>query len=474
MTITKFTKFFRMNKPLKYADLHVHLTLKPFLNTTNNNYSSIWKYTKTSYLARSGKARTNMQNIIDGRVKVIFPSLGYIEKGWQVIHNPGFKVPAIFRNVGDLIIFLLNVNMANIDNYFDLLIREMNYLMQQRRPPMDVSPKYKSYELVFPLNESDFDEAMEDNNKIIALPSIEGAHALISGILSTERFNIDVDQVLQNVVSLKNHALRPLFITFTHHFYNGLAGHAHSIYKFERVLDQQFGMGNPISPEGWRVIRCLLGLDDACGSWPILVDTKHFSLAARRQYYDFVSRELDYSIPIINSHAAYSGSLTIENVVYNYYPFSHYQTNISAEEVYHIWRSKGLVGINFDQKVLWSDLDIPDVNKIMENIVSMVQGAIEYARLNGLPMPDETIWDVFCIGSDFDGFINPLDDYTSPLDFEKLEGDLLSALKNSNQFKNLSINLHNAKNISEAVVVQKFMHENVEQFVRRYFSSLAL
>lgn len=456
-----------MNKQLKYADLHMHLTLKPFLNTTNDNYSSIWKYTKTSYVARSGKARTNVQNLIDGQVKIIFPSLGYIEKGWQVLGSMRFKIPAIFRNVGDLAIFLMNVNFARIDNFFDLLIEELDYLRKQHRPPIDIAPEYKGYEIVFPHNKHDFTAALNNHSKIIALPSVEGAHALISGTLSYEKYNLDVDQVLQNVTTLKNHALRPLFITFAHHFYNGLAGHAHSIYVFERLLDQHFGLGNPISPDGWRVIRCLLGLDGSCGAWPVLIDTKHFSLAARRQYYDFVSHDLDYSVPIINSHAAYSGSLTIENVIYPHLPFAHNQTNISAEEVYHIWRSKGLVGINFDQKVLWSKPKISDVNIIRENIISMVQGAIEYATLNSLPVPDETIWDIFCVGSDFDGFIDPVDSYPSPRYFPQLEKDLLQAFEQSQQLKHLSVKMPADQ------IVRKFMTDNIVQFLHNYFDSLS-
>ncbi len=456
-----------MNKQLRYADLHIHLTLKPFLNTTNNNYSSIWKYTRTSFIARSGKARTNVKNLIDGRVKIIFPSLGYIEKGWQVLGSLRFKIPAIFRNVGDLAIFLMNVNFARIDNFFDLLIEEFDYLQQQHRPPIDIEPEYKNYEIVFPHNKHDFTAALNNNSKIIALPSVEGAHALISGTLSYEKYNLDVEQIVQNVKALKNHALRPVFITFTHHFYNGLAGHAHGIYMFEKILDQRFGLGNPISPDGWRVIKCLLGLDESCGSWPVLIDTKHFSLAARRQYYDFVSQELDYTVPIINSHAAYSGSQTIENVIYHHPPFAHNQTNISAEEVYHIWRSKGLVGINFDQNLLWAGAEICDVNKIMENIISMVQGAIDYARGRHLPEPDETIWDVFCVGSDFDGFIDPVDSYPSPLYFQQLEQDLLEAFDQSQLLKQLSVK------ISADQVVKKFMTENIVQFLHNYYDSLS-
>ncbi len=455
-----------MDRQLKYADLHLHLTLKPFLNTTNNNYSSIWKYSRTSYIARSGKARTSMDNLIQGGVKIIFPALGYIEQGWQMIDTPRFKIPAIFRNVGDLMIFLMNVNFAQIDDFFSLLIREMDYLLQQARPPMDVSQDLRQYEIVFPHSLSEYEAALNDKNKIISLPSIEGAHALISGTVSYEKFNVDTDRVVDNVKKIKRHKARPVFMTFSHHFFNGLAGHAHSLYKFTRILDQHFGLGNPISPAGWRVIRCLLGLEQGCDNWPVLIDTKHFSLAARREYFDFIAKEMNYSIPVINSHAAYSGSLTIENVIYPNPPFSYNQTNISAEEVYHIWRSKGLIGINFDQDILWNGPGIKDISKIVENIVSMVQGAIQFAQVSKLPLPDETIWDVFCLGTDFDGFIDPLDSYPSPLFFPRLEQDMLQALDQNNQLRMLDISIPSQQ------IVERFMHGNVESFVRRYFSNL--
>ncbi len=456
-----------MAKLLKYGDLHNHLTLKPFLNTTNNNYSSIWEFTWTTYVARSGKARTNVQNLINGQVKIIFPAMGYIEKGWQVLHSLRFKIPAIFRNVGDLFIFLLDTNFAQINDFYNLLVKEMDYLYNQRRPPIDIPAQFRNYELTFPHNGQEFELVMEDDSKIIALPSIEGAHALISGTLSYDKFNLDVARIIDNIKQIKQHPVRPVFITFTHHFFNGLAGHAHSIYELTKILDQSFGLGNPIGTDGWRVIRCLLGLDASCGQWPILIDTKHFSLAARRQYYDFVSKEMDYSLPIINSHAAYSGSQTIENVIYSYPPFSHNQTNISAEEVYHIWRSKGLIGINFDQNVLWAGPKVPDAHKIMENIVSMVQGSLDYAHTTGQQMPDETIWDIFSIGTDFDGFIDPVDSYPSPLSFAALEKDLLQVFSQSQQFRNLPVK------ISTELFVRKFMQDNIVQFARRYFDMLS-
>ena len=454
------------HRKIKYADIHAHLTLKPFLNTTNNNPSSIWKFAKTSFWGRSGKARTNMENIIKGRVKTIFVALGYIEKGWQVVNSYRFKLLNLFRNTSNLLLFLMNVNTVKIDNYFSLLLQEMDFLIRQAKPPLDVDQELKKYQLFFPHTLQDYEQALKDNSKVIVIPTIEGANNLINGTVSYQKPYIGIEQIKQNVKQIKKHVLRPIFITFTHHFYNGLAGHARSLYKISKFIDQEFGLGNPISKDGWKIIQCLLGLDSTCGSWRILIDTKHFSLAARREYYDFISKDLNYSIPVINSHAAYSGNLMIEQVIYPSALFSTNQTNISAEEVYHIWRSKGLLGINFDEKLLWTGPKISDASIIRENIIAMVQGAIDFAKKEKLVEPDESIWDIFCIGTDFDGFINPLDSYTSPLNFSQLEQDLIDSFSVSKQLAFLPIKIDIDK------IVIKFMYENVNNFLKRYFSAI--
>ncbi len=451
-----------MNNGLKYADLHVHTTLKPFLNHINGNYGNIWTFSKTNFFWRSGKARTSVSQMIDGGVKIFFPALGAIESGWQVFKQKG-RLPHLFRNYGDLFTFILNINFARITDNFALLVQEADFLKSQDRPPINIDQQYHKYRIVFPHSKSEFSAAMNRPTDIIAFPTVEGAHALLSGTVSHEEYNIDTQQIISNIKALKQHALRPLFITFSHHFFNSLAGHAHSIYGLaSKVLDQSFGLGNPIGPDGWIIIRCLLGLEDQCQQWPILIDTKHFSLAARRQYFDFIAHEKNYSIPVINSHAAYSGSLTIENVIYNNPPFSHNQTNISGEEVYHIWRSRGLIGINMDEKVLWQGEKIPLIRIIAENIMGMVRGAVEFASKYNLPEVDQTIWDIFCIGSDYDGFIDPLDSYPSPLTMPQLEKDLHQEFAYNPQYNKLHLRI-NAQELT-----QKIMYKNINDFLLRW------
>src|SRR5690606_14645084 len=94
------------------------------------------------------------------------------------------------------------------------------------------------------------------NGDIAMILTIEGAHALGSD-------QEDVDTLLARVREIKAWAHPLLFITFSHHFYNYLAGHAHSFPNAAHVvLNQASGMNSGFTDAGWKVIRALLSLDE--------------------------------------------------------------------------------------------------------------------------------------------------------------------------------------------------------------------
>jgi len=113
------------------------------------------------------------------------------------------------------------------------------------------------------------------------------------------------------------------FITLSHHFNNYLFGHAHSIPDDAGgILDQSDGMNSGITPNGREILRLLLSVDDHLEFSPaklgrrILIDIKHLSALARKEYYhDFLKPLMAKGdiIPVIASHVAYSGRVSLDD-----------------------------------------------------------------------------------------------------------------------------------------------------------------
>ena len=121
------------------------------------------------------------------------------------------------------------------------------------------------------------------DNGIAFLLSIEGAHALGSD-------TVDEATLLQRIDEVRAWNPPVFFITFAHHFNNGLCGHAHSLPAAASLLtDQSLNMDKGFSDMGWRAIRHMLALDADNNRLPntrrIFIDTKHMSACARKEYY---------------------------------------------------------------------------------------------------------------------------------------------------------------------------------------------
>lgn len=60
---------------------------------------------------------------------------------------------------------------------------------------------------------------------------------------SPENIKADPVEVKANARALKDHAHKPWFVTFAHHFYNELCGHAESLKGFIALkCDQSIGI----------------------------------------------------------------------------------------------------------------------------------------------------------------------------------------------------------------------------------------
>jgi microsomal dipeptidase-like Zn-dependent dipeptidase len=85
-------------------------------------------------------------------------------------------------------------------------------------------------------------------------------------------------------------------------------------------------------------------------------------------------------------------------------------------------------------------------------------------RSKGAELPSyEGLTDLFCLGTDFDGFIDPLNSYPTVMKFEQLGEDLIKVINTDPDSRRLMRNMK-AENF-----VEKFCFSNAYNFVLKNF-----
>lgn len=273
--------------------------------------------------------------------------------------------------------------------------------------------------------------------------TIEGAHALGSD-------QDDVGVILKRVREIKVWEHPLLFITFSHHFYNFLCGHAHSFPgAANMVLDQRAGLNSGFIDDGWKVIRAMLGLNDNNDPDPalgrrILIDVKHMSARGRAEFYNTIIRpcmQKGIIIPVIASHCGYSGIKSLNDLDRNASDesddtiidkkFYGWNINLCQEDLEMVLLTGGLVGLSFDQRIMGvhgkkemnGNKDINNISCLWNNLKAYLDAVIDS---DNIPFEKKkAVWDILSIGTDFEGYIDPVDDYPTALRFGFFQRDLL-------------------------------------------------
>ncbi|MBE98619.1 hypothetical protein [Flavobacterium coralii] len=334
-------------------DLHVHSTLKPYGNSfygtdirSSTESSCLWfvDYRDRRDVVVEGLfgicryRQSDFRTLTDAQVKIAFVSLYPIEKQFFYIRNKKLKplevIIAEFASMfGKKRIHFIRDSKYN---YFNDLCNEYTYLCALNR----VLTEFRKYELL-----KDFNHLKSDAN-LIVIPSIEGCHAFCDGGDPTDEKQWG--RMEENVATVKSWESPPLFVTFAHHFYNGLCTHARSLFDMSgKLLDQEYGMRDkgftpidkeePINERGHKMISLLLS---RANGRRILIDVKHMSLEARKEYYKKIETEYTDDIPpVVCSHGA---------VAYNNEEINmHLDTDVRI-----IYKTKGIIGIEMDQRIL--------------------------------------------------------------------------------------------------------------------------
>jgi microsomal dipeptidase-like Zn-dependent dipeptidase len=363
--------------------------------------------------------------------------------------------------------------------------------------------------------DSDLNPHPTESNLIIVVLTLEGMHALGSGQFNTVPAG-DADELsllnditnpwtanLLNKLKTNLTALKklnggkhsPFFATFSHHYWNQLCGHSMSLAGFmHKAFNQELGINVGMTKVGEEVVRLML--DKTIGR-RILLDIKHMSIEGRKWYYHFLKTEYPTeNIPIIASHMGMNGNVAmIENdkchqvmdVKYNNESetFNNWDINLSDDEILTIHNSRGVIGLNFDQRILSGKKMVEFLSGISKRLVrqGVASDDILYRSVWAEPILNNWLhiittinkaypqnenektkaWELVCIGSDFDGMVNALDAFCNSGDFKQLKFILVEKMKLRQGYDPIL----QGRNIEQ--LVDGFLSKNALKFLQRNF-----
>lgn len=468
------------------ADIHAHPNLKPFGQSFSNRFfnrkkKSIWYYNPPrSYkklLERLGLAAYRQSDLTScgkGQCFIVGVSLYPPEVSF-------FKNRLGDSNIAEGIENLITlfskkriqyIQSSGYDYFFDL--HEQYDFMKSFHNTYSKNGRYKT---ILAKNARDIEAAINSNEPVIAMfLNVEGAHSFgIGKPPITPLTQQQETDVLNNVEMVKNWEHKPLFVTFAHHFYNQAAGHAKSLpFVADLLARQQLGMNTGITQLGKKIIAKLL---DNTNGKRILIDIKHFSTLARKEFYEILDHDYpNEDIPILFSHGGVCGHHSFDELL-SEYPntiFNNWDINIFDNEIERIVQSNGLIGLNFDQRVMSSGSFRKNIRR--QNFLKplstrkynwsmVIWNHIKYLAKK-LDEKGLKAWDHICIGSDYDGIINPINYFLSEESMPSFKNYLLKHVSN---FMNDRPGLNNPNLLPPEIIVNKIMGENAFEFLKRYY-----
>ncbi|MGB1247401.1 MAG: hypothetical protein ACPG4Z_00840 [Chitinophagales bacterium] len=454
-----------MIKTKFYADLHLHPTLKSSNWGLKKKKKNPWetfehikpetpagRYAMRASMDLAKYTQANFEKLMQGKVKIAFLSLYPFERGFFNVRN----VPNLLTSKKAKVeMVAVSSGMGrekteyyfNHTDYFKELNDEYNFIKEnQGKSPCG---KY-SYKIATSYN--DIKESLAKENELSIVLTAEGAHALfdekmLSGKLDKAALK---KRLVENIGQMKSWEHPMSFITLMHHFYNGLGGHAKSLTEIgNSLLNQRKGLERPIEGLGLSAMKELLSNTNGRR---VLIDSKHMSLQVRKDYYKWI-RTYNYinkhdNIPIICSHGGVngyktmSGSLKKKDTIAkkNKHYFFNWAINLSDEEMKIIHETKGLMGLIIDKGKLAGGQILKKIEKESNKAIvkEMYMKQIWDNLFQGVEaIGSKSAWNIFSLGTDYDGAINHVEFYDDATKLPTLYGDLYEYLDRTQYRKKL-------------------------------------
>jgi len=476
----------------QFIDLHIHPGMKPFgrsfdrkpgeNNPNKNGKDSLWYYDPPTLSDKAINIATSLTkfrqsdftSLARGGAEIVFVSLCGLEKGF-VMTKMGTKLP------GDIVAnFVTGLGKKRIDHvqkmtdYFADLELEYNFYKQLDGYEVKIDREWYRYKIVSSFRE--IEETPETEiNTIFVILTIEGMHVFNAGLGMTGK-SANPDEVLANIDKVKKWDKRLFFAGLTHHFNNELVGHAQSLSGIVmKFCDQSAGMNEGFTELGWKALRKLL--DNSNGK-RILIDLKHMSVQSRNEYFHFLETEHPGElIPLLVSHGAVTGlrshSEKVEDDLMNYGKYQSNDINFYDDEILKIADSGGLFGIQFDERRLGSESELkktgPNLSrrKMLFYKSKLVWNQIEHIA-EVLNRHERFAWGIQCIGSDYDGMVNPLNGFWTAEEMPLFDSYLE---KHAYNFiaSNASDSLKDFNKTTASEIVERFMRGNTYDFLKKNF-----
>lgn len=374
-------------------------------------------------LAFAKYSQSNLTAAESGDCRVIAISLYPIEKEFltKSFDQNFFKVPFFKNLVTRISVARIKYIQSDEYRYFEDTEAQYEYLKSSATPPVKGEKR-----LVLAGSYAEIERSLEElPEAIVAFLSIEGANVFYP---SKDILKSDIENVLENIRKVKNWEHPPLMISPAHHFYNGFVSHEKSLVQMVKWLgniDQSKGCNTKLSDipgfnyyteEGLRIIDLLL--DDTAGR-RILIDLKHTDFRGRNEYYHHISSRYNNQVPVVFSHAAVGAPVPQKW-------FNSWTLNLNDEDIDAVWKTNGLIGLEFDQRILGFKEYIRYCreNKFRVRRTSplfnaaLVWNSARYIAERNAVLTDNNpederlnAWSSICVGSDFDGLINPINGY---------------------------------------------------------------
>ena len=211
----------------------------------------------------------------------------------------------------------------------------------------------------------------------------------------------------------------------------------------------------------------------------IHIDIRHLSTLARQEYYKIIDKHNKNNpedlIPVILSHGAVNGKPSIDDNNFNPPDKDHEQVNSSGfnpwsinvyEEIIRIHKTKGLFGVSLDERIIAGKKKIKETRgsgrkKWGRIFTDQIEYVVKLVYDKDLPDKEE-IWRRICIGSDFDGQINPANAFDTAKRFPRLRKSLLEEIGDG-RFDGYRADY------SVETLVDFICHDNAIQFLKTHY-----
>lgn len=493
------------------ADFHCHVSFKPTL-ALKENRPDCWFTIDSQILSKILDSQSNLQQLAEGDVNLAFATVYGLEPGVArqfLLHLLDPAIPVLDRKQ------LIKLRDAKVTSN-ESVREEIEALRRDGALP----GKPKKAKIISSAAEYDPNDA----NTIHLVLNMEGGHNLYGpGNRGDDR-----DVLIANLNWFKQPGNpRLLYIALAHLEHASVCSHASGIKIFGKksFLPQGRSFSNP----DFRIAEVAM----ADTGRKIFIDTRHMSLESRRDFHTWKNRPASpyKNEPVICSHAGvtgaswdahmpitqsrYKGNKQFFKLKYNARPstlvpgthFNPCSINLFDEEIVLIAKSGGLIGVSLDIRILggkvnglkecvtigekylfktdvldekvsaaelFDDEDrrderdepfpqysneekAPDFG--MRHLVNNILHIVKVCTAAGVVDP----WSHVVLGSDYDGLIEPIGGYPNASKLKNMATDLTTYLTRYAPDAGVAIP-------DVAAVVQKFMHDNAEQFLLKHFN----